>query len=873
MTFAVAARLYRQILPRLPVVVALAFGLYSLALVAWSVDSSLHRRNDANSFLVADNVRRAASLGERIDEIIKEDAVHANLYEIRAYLMNRDLGMSPRYGLDSSLQTIEERFKEHTQHSWSTSASRISFIGTGGQRLADTEPNQAVPPLALNGTSVPRLTLDVDHNLLIGVEPVIYKGLPEGTVVTNYPADLLKRNLIAISGTNPYRELLLTADGRELSSDANSRPIDAAMLRSLVQMPQNTVLPIGAAKVPTSDTELSGMLVINTAVPGLPLQLVTLLPTDRAHGHLTSPALMVTAGLVPILLLLGALRLNRLRQATDRLQHEVATADQQRQWALQRNLELGAEIQQREMIERALKESEERWQVAIRGANDGIWDWNLQSGQVHFSDRWKTMLGYTPEEIAHDAQEWITRIHPDDRERTLAEVQRHQRGETEFYQCEHRLRCKDLSYKWILARGKALSDANGNAVRISGSHTDITQRHQADALLRDRTDQLNAIFALSPDGFVSFDAARRVKFANAAFFTLTAIDESEFIGLDEEAVALRLSQLCTEKSAFPGMSALRAASQHLQKQEAQADADDKPATGKRSGRYRIELSGPGKRILEVSLRESTADSVSQILYLRDITYETEVERLKSEFLSTAAHELRTPMSSILGFSEVMLAGDFEAEERHEFLDTIHRNSLLMANLINELLDLARIEARGGKDFHIETLQAGPLLHDIIADFKAPQLREPPLLHLPGEDLWLRGDRSKLTQAIGNILSNAYKYSPDGGTVDIEVVMANAPDGSRQLAIQVRDHGIGMTAEQQSHVCERFYRADTSGKILGTGLGMSIVKEIIELHGGSVALASSAGAGTTVTLRLPAGDNAIRTDTPNVSPASQMEPTT
>jgi signal transduction histidine kinase len=275
-------------------------------------------------------------------------------------------------------------------------------------------------------------------------------------------------------------------------------------------------------------------------------------------------------------------------------------------------------------------------------------------------------------------------------------------------------------------------------------------------------------------------------------------------------------------------------------------------------------------VLEVSLREAQAETVSQILYFSDITHETEVDRLKSEFLSTAAHELRTPMASIMGYSEIILTQEFDEAERRDFLEIIHRNAQLMANVINELLDLARIEARRGKDFKFETLSAAPLLREIVVDFKVPEGREIPLLSLPETDFWLRGDHDKLTQAVSNTLSNAYKYSPGGGAVEVGIDLKAIPNGSPRLMLTVRDHGIGMTPEQLSHVCERFYRADASGKIPGTGLGMSIVKEIVELHGGDLEITSKVGAGTTITICLPVGNFGVRAQAPDVSPASQQE---
>jgi PAS domain S-box-containing protein len=528
-------------------------------------------------------------------------------------------------------------------------------------------------------------------------------------------------------------------------------------------------------------------------------------------------------------------------------------------------------VREREATRVALHNSEERWHLAVSGANDGIWDWEPDSGKVYFSERWKTMLGYSGDEIGSTVEEWISRIHPDDLERTMAEVQKHLRGETAFYECEHRLRCKNGDYKWILDRGSAQFDTDGQPRRMAGSHTDITERRAAEAMIRDRTEQLNSIFALSPDGIVSFDVERRIISVNPAFVRMVAFEEAELIGLTEVAFLARLAKICTPEAGLPDISVLRTLRQ------------DTVLDGRKSrwneGRYRIELAAPCTCVLEVSLRDGQTGTVSQILYFSDITHKTEVDRLKSEFLSTAAHELRTPMASVLGYSEVMLAQEFDDAERRDFLETILRNARLMSDIINELLDLARIEARRGKDFKIERLPAAGLLREIIADFKVPAGRATPVLELPKADTWLRGDRGKLTQAIGNILSNAYKYSPAGGAVTVDLIAPTQPqespgDGAlpATIGIRIADHGIGMTPLQLARVCERFYRADTSGKISGTGLGMSIVKEIVELHGGNLELDSTSGAGTAVTLWLQVLTQAV-TEQPGgtlPTPASTQE---
>ena len=159
-------------------------------------------------------------------------------------------------------------------------------------------------------------------------------------------------------------------------------------------------------------------------------------------------------------------------------------------------LGIGSDITQRKQVEAALKESEQRWQLALQGNNDGIWDWNLKTDDVFFSTRWKEMLGYEDSEIVHNLAEWEKRIHPDDQNWVYQAIQEHLAGRTPFYITEHRLRCKDGSYKWILDRGQALWDEQGNVVRMIGSHTDITERKQAEELLKTRTQQQAVIIAL-----------------------------------------------------------------------------------------------------------------------------------------------------------------------------------------------------------------------------------------------------------------------------------------------------------------------------------------------------------------------------------------
>lgn len=503
------------------------------------------------------------------------------------------------------------------------------------------------------------------------------------------------------------------------------------------------------------------------------------------------------------------------------------------------------DITDRKNVELALAEAEMRWSLAMHGANDGVWDWNLQTNQVFYSERWKSMLGFEDDEVGDSADEWQLRVHPDDLQRSLDLIQAHLKGETEFYYNEHRLRCKDGSYKWILARGKALIGQEGKVVRFSGSHTDVSDKKLAEAMIIDRTQQLDEIFALSPDGFVSFDKHGQCKYANPAFLELTNLDADKLVGSNEATFSDLLAQQCKPSSRFMGVAALRVKLSEL------ADINEnQPLVADNFSGQIVELAGLGNRLLEISLKTSKAETVSEILYVRDVTHEVEVSRIKSDFLSTAAHELRTPMSSIYGYSELLLARKFSDQQQREFHEIIHKQATMVSDILNELLDLQRIESRRGKDFVIAQLDISQLITETVNMFKTPAGRSSPLISLPQKHIFIRADRSKMIQVINNVLSNAYKYSPAGGDVEIEVLADKKAANTGLVGICVQDHGIGMTEQQLIRVCERFYRADTSGALPGTGLGMSIVKEIVELHHGKVEISSEYGLGTRVILWMP-----------------------
>ena len=374
----------------------------------------------------------------------------------------------------------------------------------------------------------------------------------------------------------------------------------------------------------------------------------------------------------------------------------------------------------------------------------------------------------------------------------------------------------------------------GELTHFVGILSDVTARVQAEEADAERRAQLDAVFGLSPDGFVLFDAGEKMVFANPAFERMTGIGWSE----QQEALTLAEFELALAARATGDAATIS------------VHALD---SGPEASQLRLELVRPQRRVVQVQARRNTDGRRETIVYFRDVTHEDEVDRMKSEFLASAAHELRTPMVSIFGFTELLLRRKFTPERQTDMLETIHRQSGRLVKMINELLDLARIESRRGLDLQIAEYPLRDLVdHTVRGLMRKEGERQVILGDVPEVPVLV--DPEKMQLALSNLLGNAFKYSPQGGNVSLDCRVEQRANG-RFVMLEVRDQGIGMTPEQVARAFERFYRADASGNIPGTGLGLSLVKEVAELHKGQIRLESAAGQGTTARLWIPLPDEA------------------
>ena len=289
------------------------------------------------------------------------------------------------------------------------------------------------------------------------------------------------------------------------------------------------------------------------------------------------------------------------------------------------------------------------------------------------------------------------------------------------------------------------------------------------------------------------------------------------------------------------------------KQEPLARLIHKALSGS-SGNLNVDIEsapvGAETRILEAAAKPISIQGrelIGVLTTFRDVTREREIDRMKTEFLSTTAHELRTPLTSIQGFSEILLTRrELKEEDRKKFLGYINRQAINLANIINDLLDISRIESGAGFALKRAPCDLNEIISRRVELFRISHEKCRFITNLETIDRPVFADGEKIDQVMANLLSNGVRYSPPNGKIRISTT---ADDNDFQVTVS--DQGIGMTKEQVRNMFDKFYRADTSDTAPpGTGLGMSIVKLIIDKHHGRIRVNSRPGEGTSVVFTIP-----------------------
>ncbi|MFY0742535.1 ATP-binding protein [Solibacillus silvestris] len=276
-------------------------------------------------------------------------------------------------------------------------------------------------------------------------------------------------------------------------------------------------------------------------------------------------------------------------------------------------------------------------------------------------------------------------------------------------------------------------------------------------------------------------------------------------------------------------------------------------TNTRTMRYSIQQDGRSPVFVEVyatSVFEGD-EKVGTMFVHRDITSEYEVDMMKSELVSTVSHELRTPLSSVLGFTELLLAKEIKPERQKKYIETIHKEAKRLTNLINDFLDIQRIES-GQQVYSMNKISLTALIEDVLKNFQIDPQHNIRFVD-ESTNAIVNADEERIIQLLFNLIGNAIKFSPNGGEIIISMQNIN-----ETVQVSIQDRGIGIPESAIPSLFQKFKRVDNSSrrKIGGTGLGLALSKEIISKHKGDIWLKSEEGIGTTIFFTLPLYDQEI-----------------
>lgn len=507
------------------------------------------------------------------------------------------------------------------------------------------------------------------------------------------------------------------------------------------------------------------------------------------------------------------------------------------------------DITERKRTEEELKNSEERLKILFEYAPVAYYLWDLRATCVDGNKAAEEMTGYKKEALIGKDLTKLLRFSPNDifrASRLLANSALGQAtGPDEFS-----LLRKDGST--VTVEIQAIPVKIKGESLVLGIARDITERKQSEETIKEYSknleykveekskelhlalretelerDKIDTILKSIADGLIVIDKHFKIILLNQPAEVLMRVRFSDVIHQPVDSVIQDKDLLDRIKAAF---------------------------NKKKSGdRFDFEFPEKDPKLPRVMRARTSAINNKEgefsgiAIIVTDVTYEHEVDRMKNEFITTAAHELRTPLTSIRGFSEILLSkGEIKEEEKEKFLSYINQQSVNLTAILNDLFVIARIESGKSLVLNRVLCDISKIVGDTISNFQNQFPNYMFNTKMPSDPIKLMLDKTRVKDVLERILSNAVKFSSRGSSILIRSEIVNG-----DFLLSIEDQGIGMSPHLLEKVFEKYYKADTTDSSLeGAGLGLTVVKHIMESHGGKVRVESELGKGTTVRLTFP-----------------------
>lgn len=471
----------------------------------------------------------------------------------------------------------------------------------------------------------------------------------------------------------------------------------------------------------------------------------------------------------------------------------------------------------------ALREQLDKYESAASGANDGLWDWDFEKGEVFASDPWKTMLGLE-KDITVDTKLWESLLHPDDKEESLHYFQKFVEGEVEVYNQEFRLKHVDGAYRWIFSKAKAIRGSNRKAIRVSGSHTDITDRKKSENQLKRSEEKYRNLFQNSVVAMFRSNAKTgHITEANDKFWQLLKLDEKKnnlhFDFFWEEKEKRRVLELVQTHGTVESLE-LKIKDAHHQIIWVSFSAF----------LYREE------NIMECTLEDIT-DTKENLLELQKVNFELD------SFVYHASHDLRSPLRSVLGLIDI-----YRLEEsrkiKGECIEKIESSVKRLDNLVVELLSISRNDRINDPHRYISILTE--VNYSISSYYNASDTTGLEIRSKILEPVKFYSDPTRVRIILNNLISNAIKYRSfhkEESYIYIEAIV-----DEEKMILKVADNGEGIEKSKVPNIFDMFYRATEKSE--GSGLGLYIVKKVADKLNAQIDVQSEELEGTTFVVTIP-----------------------
>jgi len=495
----------------------------------------------------------------------------------------------------------------------------------------------------------------------------------------------------------------------------------------------------------------------------------------------------------------------------------------------------------RVLAEERLRKSELLLAEAQELAGIGSWEWDVATGEVTWSDGLFRILGLDPGSDVPSYEGYYGRIHPDDLPLAEANVAAILAIGGAALQ-ELRMIGADGIERVTEMRTRASIGPDGTVAKLRGTTQDVSERVRS----RQRLDLANrrnqALLNSAGEGIYGIDRNGTTIFVNPIAARLTGYAVDELIGRSRQTT---FRHTRSDGTPYPA-------------DECPVSASLQDGTVRRCDSDLYWRKDGSSFPVEYTSTPIVEDErvVGAVVVFQDISERRELERSKDDFVASISHELRTPLTSIRGYLELIgdeASGGLTADQ-HRYLEIVERNTDRLMRVVGDLLLIAQVDA-GAITLQLEELDPAELLRDAI-EVARPQADAKGLTMSARLEPTPRllGDRARLGQVVDNLVSNAIKFTPAGGSVELRA----HPAGGARVVLEVSDNGMGMSEQEQEQLFQAFYRTTAAAEqgIRGTGLGLTIVRALVEAHGGTVSVRSATGEGTTFHIELPFGERPL-----------------